>query len=298
MITIFPKAPFDFHKMMKRQQGVGHELYRFEEDRMIRTIRVNGIVYYVELWSVGTIDQPELKARTVPEVKDDKEKSAVERHLSRMISGDVDLIPFYEHIAHDRHLKRLRTPFHGLKIMLESDLFECMAKTIISQQLNLSFAAELTRRLIGITTSPFIHHGREYPVFPSAEQVASLSYEQLRELQFSMRKAEYLIDFARHVVNGSIDLDSLEQMENNEIIARLTRFRGIGRWTAECFLLFGMGRLDLLPAADIGLRNGVKKLYGLSVQPSEDEVRRIGANWTPWSSYVTFYLWEFLNQSD
>ncbi|GAB7386917.1 hypothetical protein BSNK01_07530 [Bacillaceae bacterium] len=135
-----------------------------------------------------------------------------------------------------------------------------------------------------------------YPVFPSPEQVARLRYDELRRLQFSQRKAEYVIDFARLVADGKLDLRTLAEKRDQEIIATLTKVRGIGRWSVECFLLFGLGRPDLLPAADIGLRNGVQIVYRLPERPNEEEVRRLGASWSPWSSYVTYYIWESLNQ--
>jgi DNA-3-methyladenine glycosylase II len=171
-----------------------------------------------------------------------------------------------------------------------------MIRTIIGQQLNLAFAATLTRRLVQLASpEPLVHEGRTFLFFPSPEEVARLSYESLCELQFSRRKAEYVIDFAREIVEGNLDLERLEAMSNEEIISQLVRLRGIGRWTVECFLLFGLGRTDLLPAADIGLRNGLKRWFGLDSQPTEEEVRRWGASWSPWSSYVTYYLWESLN---
>ncbi len=76
----------------------------------------------------------------------------------------------------------------------------------------------------------------------------------------------------------------------------LLPLRGIGRWTVECLLLFGMGRPDLLPAADIGLRRAVQRVYGLPERPGEEEVRRIGEAWAPWRSYATFYLWDAITE--
>ncbi|WP_248925583.1 DNA-3-methyladenine glycosylase family protein [Paenibacillus hamazuiensis] len=296
MLKLHPQPPFDFDKIRRRQQGVGHELYRFEGERMFRTIRVNGRVYFVEISSAGTVDRPELHIMTAPEPSDPNEIEALKHHLSRMLSADLDLTPFYKYLEQDPLLAQLGVKFRGLRIMLESDPFECMAKTIIGQQLNLAFAAELTRRLIRISSAPFAYQGQLVPVFPSAEEVASLSYEQLRAEQFSQRKAEYLIDFARLVADGRLDLGELVKLDDDAVIEKLVKLRGIGRWTAECFLLFGMGRTDLLPAADIGLRNGIRKLHAMGAQPTEEEVRRIGADWSPWSSYVTYYLWEYLNQ--
>ncbi|MCK9909215.1 hypothetical protein MXD81_08745, partial [Microbacteriaceae bacterium K1510] len=91
-----------------------------------------------------------------------------------------------------------------------------------------------------------------------------MEVDQLRPLQFSQRKAEYIIDFARALVNETVELERLHQLSDEEVIAYLTPLRGIGRWTVECLLMFGMGRPDLLPAADIGLRNGIHLVYQLA----------------------------------
>ncbi|CAG7648293.1 DNA-3-methyladenine glycosylase family protein [Paenibacillus allorhizosphaerae] len=301
-IRLSPRPPYDFTKMVRRLQGVKHELYRMEDYALVRTVRLAkaSSPLLVRIDSIGTIEKPELKVDVAGGGKlGEAEKLELERLLGRMLSAEVELNPFYEHMeALGDEWSAICARFRGLHLLLEADLFECMCKTVIGQQLNLAFASELNRRLMGAAAQPLEHKGVIYPVFPSPEEVASLEYEQLQTLQFSRRKAEYVIDWARAIVSGTVDLQALFAMDNEEIMERLTRLRGIGRWSVECFLLFGMGRTDLLPAADIGLRNALKKLYGRSEQPKEEEVRRIGASWTPWSSYASLYLWESLHDSE
>ncbi len=294
-ISITPKAPYDFSKMTRRLLGVQHELYRYEDGRLVRTIRVGGNVYLVRIASSGSVESPKLEVE-VHGSNVDRNLASIQKHLENMLSVELDLLPFYRHVEQDARLANLARRYYGLRFILEADPFECMIKTIIGQQLNLAFAAALNRRLIELASQPYVCGEKSYPVFPSAEQVAGLSYDQLRQLQFSQRKAEYVIDFARSVVEGKVDFEQWNGMENERIIEQLCRMRGIGRWTAECFLLFGLGRTDLLPAADIGLRNAVKQAYGMDRQPTEQEIRALGKWWSPWSSYVTFYLWESLNQ--
>ena len=134
--------------------------------------------------------------------------------------------------------------------------------------------------------------GESVYAFPTPDRVAALSYEDLTRLQFNRRKAEYIIDISRMVAEGRLDLEGLRRRSDEEVMEILLPLRGIGRWTVECLLLFGMGRPDLLPAADIGLRKAVQKVYGLVDRPGEEEVRRIGESWTPWRSYATYYLWD------
>ena len=296
MYELEPCAPYDFAKMIRRVQGVNHEMFRFQGERLLRTIRFEQQVLVLTVDSVGSIENPKLQISLYGEVLVQlSDVEGLKRYIRVMLSTDLDIRSFYDQLATDALYQPLVERFYGLRFILEADLFECMTKTIIGQQLNLAFASTLNRRLMELTAKPILWEGLELPVFPSAEDVAQLEYGQLRELQYSQRKAEYVIDFARLVATGQLDLDGLFTQTNEEIVAGLSRLRGIGRWTVECFLMFGMGRTDLLPAADIGLRNGVKKLYGMEDKPTEAEVRQIGAAWAPWSSYVTFYLWETLN---
>ncbi|MFD2612151.1 DNA-3-methyladenine glycosylase family protein [Paenibacillus gansuensis] len=295
--TIRPKAPFDFERMTRRLQGVSHEMFRYEADALVRTLRVGGKVYLIAIRSTGSVEEPEVQV-TVRNEASREEAGLIESRVRDILTADVDLQAFYNHVSQDPVLLKLTKAHYGLRFILEADLFECMVKTVIGQQVNLTFASTLNRRLIEAASKPLEHEGELYPVFPSAEQVAALSYEQLRENQFSQRKAEYVIDFARAVASGSLDLEELRSLESDQIMERFIKLRGIGRWTVECFLLFGLGRPNLLPAADIGLRNAVRKGYGLEEQPGEGYVRELGRAWAPWESYVTFYLWESLNQKE
>ncbi|ANE47864.1 hypothetical protein SY83_17965 [Paenibacillus swuensis] len=294
---MIPSAPFDFERMTKRLQGVSHEMFRYEDGALVRTLRIADKVYLVGMRSTGNAEEPSLdiQVNAEHEIKP-SDLEEVEARLRTMLTADVDLKSFYAHLEGDPVLSKVTADHYGLRFILEADLFECMTKTIIGQQVNLTFASTLNRRLVEAASKPLEINGTLYPVFPSAQEVAALTYEQLREQQFSQRKAEYVIDFARSVAEGTLDLETLRLKEDEDIINQLVKIRGIGRWTVECFLLFGMGRPNLLPAADIGLRNAIRKNYGLDVQPGEPFVREMGASWSPWCSYVTFYLWESLNQ--
>lgn len=289
-----PKPPYDYEHILRRFDHAANNLYVRENKSVIRTIRVEGNIYLLRTTFSGDPDHPQLTAdlwETAPVVSWDP----VVRRVERMFSVQTDLSAFYRHLEGLPVLAPLAEQFYGLRILLESDLFESLIRTVIGQQLNLSFAAELNRRLIDYASAPLCMDGRLYRVFPSPEALARLTVDELMTLQFSRRKAEYVIDLANHVVAGRLNLDDLDNKDNETIVRELVRFRGVGRWTAECLLLFGLGRTDMLPAADIGLRNAVKIWYRLSAQPNEEEIRKIGSVWTPWSSYVTFYLWESLN---
>jgi DNA-3-methyladenine glycosylase II len=232
-----------------------------------------------------------LQVEGAPDEAAAQEAVKIWRH---MLSVDRPLRPFYEKIAGDAVLSGLIDRLSGLNLLLEADPFEAMILAIIGQQVNLTFAENLKRSLVELCGDRLELEGRPFYAFPTPEQIARLNYEDLRPLKYSQRKAEYIIDFSRGVASGEIDLQALEGMTNEEAIQSLVKLRGIGRWTAECVLLFGLGRPDLLPAADIGLRNAIQHFYGVDHQPTEAEVREMAGNWAGYESYVTYYLWTAL----
>ena len=119
----------------------------------------------------------------------------------------------------------------------------------------------------------------------------ALTVDELRELQFSQRKAEYVIGVGEKVASGELNLEEIAHESDEVIIKELTKIRGIGPWTAQSFLLFGLGRPNLFPMADIGIQNAIKKLFGMEQKPTREEMERLSAAWDPYLSYASLYLW-------
>lgn len=306
--TIRPLPPFDFFKMLQRISSTGKTSCAYIDaaaQTYRRQLRINDKIATMEVTFQGEADQPVLHLR-VPQKLSYNEQNEVVNLARRMFSIDTDLHKFYNHLSQIEALKPLIEPNYGLRLILDPTLFECLMKTIISQQLNLAFAGTLIDRFIQLCANVAGHSDSassdacssesDLLPFPTPEQTAALSYDQLRELGFSQRKAEYVIDTARLIAEGALDLEGLRRKPEEEVMETLLPIRGIGRWTVECLLLFGMGRSDILPAADIGLRNAVRKAYGMDQQPTEQEVRELGREWSPWQTYTTLYLWESLKK--
>ena len=297
--TLTPKPPFDFQKMMQRLTVTGktHVLKlnkQFSEYEKI--IRVEDVSCHVKVITRGTVNEPLLECHVQALNGDVSEEKAKEK-IQQLFSTEVDLSPLYQQFSVHKELANVLKRFEGLKLLTDSDLFESIVKIIIGQQVNLTFAGTLTERLIQRSGEEVDVGGETFQTFPEPESVAKLTYEDLRELQFSQRKAEYIIDLARLITDGKLDFENLWTMTDEEVIETLLPIRGIGKWTIECLLIFGMGRPDVLPAADIGLRNAIKQVWELGMQPSEEEVRKLAENWRPWRTYITYYLWESLNQT-
>jgi DNA-3-methyladenine glycosylase II len=292
---LYPTAPFDFRKMIQRPLSRPSKLSVIDPMTLTYTtaVRLNTKVIPITTVAQGTVDDP-VVTLTYPDDLSQPERLAIRDRVRFMFCMDVDLSAFYERMSTDAYWAPLMKRLRGLRPIYDADLFECMVKVIIGQQMNVKFAATLVDRLVELGGGTVEWNGKLLPVFPSPEKVAGWSYEQLRALSFSQRKAEYVIDFARVIVNGYVDLERLWQMPDEQVHEVLIPLRGIGRWTVECFLLFGMGRPDVMPAADIGVQNAVQKLYGLPQRPREQEIRSLAEAWVPWRSYATYYLWQSL----
>ncbi|WP_421616995.1 DNA-3-methyladenine glycosylase family protein [Brevibacillus sp. TJ4] len=296
--TISMCPPYSFERLMYRLQTHPDPLLTLDPtNRTIRYMYVLGTKpVLAHMQFTGGVDNPAIRlsadaALTIAE------QQLLEQKVRHMFSADVDLTLIYRHMREHEKLAHLPDKFRGLRFLLDPDLFQSMVRTIIGQQVNLAFATALTYRFMELAGN-YIEDsegGKQFS-FPTVEAVSRLKPEDLRPLQFSQRKAEYIIDFARAIETGQIDLERLWHMEDEAIIAYLGKLRGIGRWSVECLMMFGMGRLDLLPAADVGLRNGIHLLYEMAEKPDEKQIRQLGESWAPWRSYYSLYVWEIIGE--
>jgi DNA-3-methyladenine glycosylase II len=168
--------------------------------------------------------------------------------------------------------------------------YQELVDSIISQQLSVKAARSIERRFCDLFGSTD---------FPAPEQILTKDIEELRSAGLSRPKAAYIRDLAQHVVDGKVKFDHLDTLSNDEVITELTAVKGIGEWTAHMFLMFCMGRLDVLPAGDLGIRNGIRALYGIDHCPQADEVKALAQknNWHPYESVAAWYIWQSLDNT-
>lgn len=185
------------------------------------------------------------------------------------------------------NLKDLFIKFEGTPIITDFSLYENIIKSIIHQQLNLSFARTLTTRFV----QTFGEQIDGVWIYPSADKIAKLEVDTLRGMQFSTRKAEYIIGISKAIATEELTLNTFVNETNETIMKKLTSYRGIGPWTAESFLLFGLGRENLFPVGDIGLQNSLKQMWNMEKKPSKEEIIIHFESWSPYLSYASLYLW-------
>jgi 3-methyladenine DNA glycosylase/8-oxoguanine DNA glycosylase len=162
--------------------------------------------------------------------------------------------------------------------------FQALARSIIYQQLSGKAAGTI--------------HARFNALFPNDDPtpqgVLGVSDETLRAAGLSRQKIGYLRDLSFKVSSGTLPLDEVERMADDDVIAHLVQVKGIGRWTAQMFLMFRLGRPDVLPELDLGIQNAIKRAYRKRTRPTPKQVKRIGARWSPHSTVACWYLWRSL----
>ena len=167
--------------------------------------------------------------------------------------------------------------------------YQALVKAIIGQQLSVKAAATITSRFQAL-------FGGE---FPEPGTIIETSFEELRSVGLSGAKANYVRDLAEHILDGRIRFEHIDTQSNQEIVAELTDVKGIGEWTVHMFLMFCVGRLDVLPTGDLGVRSAIRNVYELPNLPTPVEVVTIAHdnNWHPYESVASWYLWRSLDNT-
>jgi DNA-3-methyladenine glycosylase II len=184
-------------------------------------------------------------------------------------------------------MKRLIPRFGDARLQSRGDAFTTLARSIVGQQISVKAAQSVWERFVALLVPPAV------PVLP--ERVLALSATELRSAGLSARKAEYLHDLSRHFGDGSVHVDQWQQMDDESIIGELVAIRGIGRWTAEMFLIFHLMRPNVLPLDDLGLLRGISVNYFSGEPVSRAEAREVAEAWAPFRSVATWYIWRSLD---
>lgn len=253
-----------------------------KEKRLIRVPIYKEKPEVADVQAVGTTEQPAFMIRG----SNIQTKQQVMDRIASIFQWNLPLVEIHQHFS-TTALNDIFEIHFGTPIVLEFSLYPALIRPIIHQQVNMSFAISLTEQFV--KTFGFEIEG--VPFFPMPETAAKINAGELRNLRFSQRKAEYIIDLSKMIASGELDLAELVEKPDEEVVKELVKIRGIGPWTAQSFLLFGLGRKNLFPMADIGLQNAIKKLYQLDRKPTYEEMENYSKDWHPYLSYASFYLW-------
>jgi DNA-3-methyladenine glycosylase II len=166
--------------------------------------------------------------------------------------------------------------------------YQELVESIVSQQLSVKAARTIMKRFLELFPSS---------EFPAPDQILAKTVEEMRAVGLSRQKATYIQDLAVKVIEGTVRFNHLDTLSNEEVIAELTQIKGVGVWTVHMFLMFCMGRLDVLPTGDLGIKNGIYALYNLKEKPSPEEMEKIAKKnkWYPYESVASWYVWHSLD---
>jgi DNA-3-methyladenine glycosylase II len=192
------------------------------------------------------------------------------------------------------HLKKNDEVMRGLirevgpfTLKTQSDYFLLLVRSIISQQISVGAARSIMRRL----------EARVAPEKISTASLARLSPDELRSLGVSPQKSRYLIDLTERAARLELRLNRVARWDDETVIEHLIQVKGVGRWTAQMFLIFGLGRLNVLPHADLGIQTAIRQQYGLRKNPNPARIDKLAAPWQPYCSVASWYLWQSLGNT-
>ncbi|CAJ3228199.1 base excision DNA repair protein [Burkholderia pseudomallei] len=186
-------------------------------------------------------------------------------------------------VKRDRILKKLIPKFGPAHLVKRGDSFVTLARSVVGQQISVAAAQSVWVKIE--TACPKL----------APPQIIKLGQEKLIACGLSKRKSEYILDLAQHFVSGALHVDKWASMDDEDVIAELTQIRGIGRWTAEMFLIFNLSRPDVLPLDDLGLIRAISVNYFSGEPVTRSEAREVAANWEPWRTVATWYMWRSLD---
>jgi DNA-3-methyladenine glycosylase II len=192
------------------------------------------------------------------------------------------------------HFRRHDPVLHGVirrigpyRLKASRDRFGMLVRSIISQQISMGAARAIRARLQQLVGSEAI----------KPEMITRLSMQQLRSVGLSPQKASYLQDVAIKVQSGEVPLARMGRLSDEEVVTQLIKVKGIGRWTAQMFLIFALGREDVFPVDDFGVRAAIERMYELKTPPDRAALFAIGQRWSPFASIGSWYCWRYLERS-
>ncbi|MED1865727.1 DNA-3-methyladenine glycosylase [Fictibacillus nanhaiensis] len=261
-------------------------LHHVHENNIYKVIKMNAELILIKISYKDHVLVIEFPDKEPPNME------TVVEFIGNWFDLNRDLSLFYDAVSEDSLLQPLVKRYFGLRMIGIPDLFEALTWAIMGQQINLTFAYTLKKRLVKSFGQSVVIQKNEYWAYPSPEIMVELQVDDLRKLQFTTRKAEYVIGIAREIVEGRLSKGILRCSEDPA--KRLISLRGIGPWTADYVMMKCLLKTDAFPVADVGLQNAVMKQVGLQQKPTIKELKKQAKNWSGWEAYATFYLWRSL----
>ena len=291
-LTLRPKPPFRLDLTVWALRRRGHNVVdRFDDGVWRRVLIVGESPVTVAVTQTRHGSRPEIEVK-VSAARPRAVKDHVASVVTRMLGIDRDLSDFYRLARRDPRLRQLADRLRGMKPVRYATVFEAFANAVACQLVSLSAGMHVLNRLTEAYGVSAEVEGVQIPLrsFPAAAAIARSNATALRAFGLSTQKGEYLLGLAvRALFPKDLDFRSIEILTNADAIARLSEFRGVGRWTAEYVMLRGFGRIDVFPGDDVGGRNKLFEWFGAG-EPSYDGVAAMLKRWHPYGGLIYLHL--------
>ncbi len=255
----------------------------------MRVLHVGEKPVLVSVSSEGTVERPRLTVEIHPRLLTHEMKS-LRKLLHVMFAPSFDFNRFYSIAKKDRLMHTVAEDLRGLRPVSPPTLFEALIIAITEQQISLDAAITIRSRLIQKYGDHVTFGGGEFYAFPTSAALAETSPKKVRAVGLSMNKARYVHELSKKVAKVELDLERLREMDDESVIIELTKIKGVGQWTAEYVLIRGMGRVNSLPADDLGIQRAVSLAYFNGKKISSKTVRKVLGKFAPYSGVAAFYL--------
>lgn len=274
-------------------RGFDDCLYRVDKSGVTKLLELTAGLALVRMEK----EAGELKVSVLNRSLSPEEVAELKRYLNDWFDLELDLTPFYELIGRDPRLSFMKVDYFGLRLIGIPDLFEAICWAIIGQQINLTFAYKLKRKLVERYGATLDFENQRYFLFPKAEVLTNVLQEELQTMQFSRSKAAYVLHIAAAFANQTLSKAVLRAMP--DLAARqkaLINVKGVGLWTANYALMKSLKERSCIPHGDAGLLNALVNLDLIRDKKDAPEIEAFFSGFSEWESYLVFYLWRSLSK--
>lgn len=291
--TLIPTPPYSLDLTAIRFARFKDEIVdRVRPKQYQRLLSVDRQLALATVTDVGSTTKPQLQVELRGPRETDLDRPEFMAQLRHILCTDLDLKPFYRASRTDELLGPLTPRFRGLKLPASPTVFESLVMAVLSQQVNLTFAYSIKQELVETFGERWQQNGETHHAFPTPDRFAGETADGLRRFRLSQAKAATLVRLGEAFASGDFTDAELQALSDEDIVERLIRIKGIGRWSAEIALLRGLARPDAFPGGDLGVVKYVAQgLLGKTEKATEADMRAFAERWRPYRGLALIYCY-------
>ncbi len=287
-----PLAPFSLELSAQIFVGLNPFVRCFAGGVFSQVLHVNGCLVLTRVASKGTVDKPKLQIElTSNQTLTAQTKQSAKEAIEYIFNLNLDLKEVYKKTQTDQVMHKITQHLCGFKYPTTPTVFESLVDSIVEQQISIKIARTIEERLAEKFGDKLEIDGTCHYTFPTPQNLAAASINDIRACGLSQRKAEYIYGAAKAITDGKLDLEAMKTNPDiDAIVTELDALKGIGVWTAELTIFRGMQRLDVLPADDFGIRRVISHYFCADKPIKAAEAREVAKPWSSWQGLAAFYL--------